>query len=166
MCEEFLITGCAGSRALPLFVLERCLFVLGPNELVSSGNGWLHVPPLIMLGLAMCRSSEHPPPSDLEEISACVGRVVWEVRLDVVKGSLRAENVAAVIRTHLDCVSSSIILSLSLPLPGSIVLPARVICPRISAGFLTPVDKRHPHLSAAATQPGAGLILRRAKNTP
>lgn len=49
---------------------------------------------------------------------------------------------------------------------GLIVMPACVICPHLSADFRTPVDKRHPHLSAAATQPFVGLIFKRAKKRP
>lgn len=43
---------------------------------------------------------------------------------------------------------------------GRIVMPACVICPHISSSFLTPVDNRRPHLSAAATQPFVGLSWR------
>lgn len=85
---------------------------------------------------------------------------MWgEVTLEVVKGCLQAENVAVVVHTL-----SAVFLHLSHSLPGSFVQPACVICPHIFTGFLTPVDKRHPHLSVAATQPLVGLILRRAEN--
>lgn len=59
--------------------------------------------------------------------------------------------------THLVFGFSPIFLSHTLA--GSFVLLAYIICPHIFIGFLTPVDKRHPLLSAAATQPLVGLIL-------
>lgn len=110
-----------------------------------------------MLRLAVSRSSEHPPPSDLGEIS-----VQGEVRLEVVKGCLQAENVAVVVHT-LSVVSFQ--LSSSHSFSRLFLPPAFTICPHIFIGFLTPVDKRHPHLSAAATQPLVAVSLRRAENS-
>lgn len=45
-------------------------------------------------------------------------------------------------------------------------MPACFISPDLSAGFRTPVDKRHPHLSAAATQPFVGLIFKKSQKHP
>lgn len=78
-----------------------------------------------------------------------------EVSVEVVKGCLQAENAAAV--AHTPCLRSLFL--------GRLCRSACVIYPHIFSGFLTPVDKRHPLLSAAATQPLMDVILRRAKNT-
>lgn len=72
-CEGLLITGWVGSRVLPPFALRHCLFVFQTKGVSELGQQLAACPPLITLELAMCRSSEHPPPEDFEEISACRG---------------------------------------------------------------------------------------------
>lgn len=151
----FLLTGWVDSRALT--VCSRSLLVCFGTKRVSVKHGqhW-----------AGCMSTaNYAGAGDVYILGASASfrfggdKCVWEVRLEVVKGCLQPENVAVVVRTP--CLRFFTI-SLTLFL-GHFVLPACVICPHIFSGFLTPVDKRHPHLSAAATQPFVGLILRRAE---
>lgn len=162
VCEELPITGWGGSRALPLFVLCCCVFVFQTKCVSERGQQLAACPPLITLELAMCSFSGCVPPSDFigdkcMSGGMCVCVCVWEVRLEVVKGCVQAENAAAVICAP--WLRFSLLFPCSQCVAGLILMPACVICPHIFTGFLTPVDKRHTHLSAA-TQPFVGPIFR------
>lgn len=123
--------------------------------LLSLGNGWLTSANYARVGNEWLNRASA---SFRCEGDKCVR---GEVRLEVLKGCLQAENVAAV--AHTPCLRFLFVF-LSGTLLGSFVPPVSAICAHIFIGFLTPVDKRHPLLSAAATQTLVDLIRRRGEN--